>query len=222
MSGVVKSSGWCIKYKRGAIAGRAPIKEHQTTIALDALAATIVLYTDGSWDGSRAGWGMVAVRANELHAASQPILCLERESDRTLLQAHLRGGAVLAECYGSVVIDATDPSWLGASAHTNNTAELSAIGEALRWVRDATTPTPPKHALICYDSEYAAKSVLGVFNGDKNRALIDRVRCEYDSTLAAMKQQHGDSAGISFVHVKAHNGNKWNERADALANRGRA
>ena len=55
---------------------------------------------------------------------------------------------------------------------SNNTAELSAIGEALIWCNQFLTTSPPpsniSRIVIRYDSEYAAKSVQGIFNGKKN------------------------------------------------------
>ena len=46
---------------------------------------------------------------------------------------------------------------------SNNSSELSAIGEALIWLRDNREET--KHytdVVINYDSEYAAKTITGV------------------------------------------------------------
>ena len=80
---------------------------------------------------------------------------------------------------------------------SNNTAELTAIGEALRWVKQLhgpgdparipmsslPTPTPATvrdmrrlPIIINCDSTYAGNSVLGVFNGSKNSHLIRNIR----------------------------------------------
>lgn len=49
-----------------------------------------------------------------------------------------------------MVTDATSQLSLGATLGSNNTGELSAIGEALMWLRDEA---PPGAAAIHYDSE---------------------------------------------------------------------
>jgi len=75
------------------------------------------LYTDGSCPGNQnvqtqrnpAGWGVCVVRPG--------------------------GSEPLAELYGPVVIDQSDPGYLGAEVGSNNTGELSAICEALRWLK---------------------------------------------------------------------------------------
>jgi ribonuclease HI len=61
-----------------------------------------------------------------------------------------------------------------------------------------------------YDSEYAAKSVMGQFNGSKNKELITNCRNllkELDCT-------------VSFKHVKGHSGDVYNDMADKLAKDG--
>ena len=36
--------------------------------------------------------------------------------------------------YGPVILERWDPLWLGATRHTNNTGELTAIAEACAWI----------------------------------------------------------------------------------------
>jgi ribonuclease HI len=69
---------------------------------------------------------------------------------------------------------------------------------------------------IHYDSDYAAKSVLGVFNGKKNRSLIERIQSQYSEVSGMIRAK---TSSIAFVHVKGHSGNRWNDRADSLAKR---
>jgi ribonuclease HI len=79
---------------------------------------------------------------------------------------------------------------------SNNTAELSAIGEALRAIVDlcanislrfpSDTALRFDEVVICYDSEYAAKSTTGEFNGKKNAAMILKVRQLYASAKEAL------------------------------------
>lgn len=66
--------------------------------------------------------------------------------------------------------------------------------------------------VLCYDSTYAAKSISGEFNGNKNRELIVLGR----SLLAQLRAR----VDVHLVHVKAHSSHAWNELADALALRG--
>ena len=71
---------------------------------------------------------------------------------------------------------------------SNNTAELTAIGEALLWLKDhnydlsSSSSSSSAHipVYIRFDSEYAAKSVLGIYNGDKNKELIVNIRQIYN------------------------------------------
>lgn len=198
------------------------------------LADTIFAYTDGSCYGNAnvattvnpAGWGFVAVKP-------------KTEMIETLAEARIPSYQVFAEqladaenceelfsMFGPVIISATDNSMfahfhLGANLGSNNTGELSAIAESLIWIRqlafDRTIPTL-KRAVICYDSEYAAKSISGEYNGKKNRELIVHSRRLLDEANRALRAIGGE--GIIFAHVKAHRGHYWNERADSLANDG--
>jgi len=71
--------------------------------------------------------------------------------------------------------------------------------------------------VIRYDSEYAAKSVLGIFNGKKNVELITAVRRQY-----AELRRIFAVGEVDFVHVKGHSSARWNDRADELAGFGAA
>ncbi len=111
---------------------------------------------------------------------------------------------------------------------SNNTGELCAIGEAMLYFRDHLLSIPsvvspkPRYCVILYDSEYAAKSVLGEYSGAKNKELITGVRAIYASTNAQLAKIHGNNtpSGVVFVKVKAHSGDYFNDLADQLANRG--
>ena len=70
---------------------------------------------------------------------------------------------ILAALYGPICLDPSSSFYLGSEVTSNNTAELTAIGEALLWLSDFAPVRST--ALIRYDSEYAAKSVQGIFNG---------------------------------------------------------
>ena len=158
----------------------------------------------------------------------------------------------MAELYGPVVIDSTSPFFLGAAVCSNNTGELTAIGEGLLWLRDCSSEILCKccqpsasssssssfsvssKACVCrplsvsirYDSEYAAKSIQGLFNGDKNKDLINTIRKVYNSLINATETAKGSHQRrrrvvvMNWTKVKAHSGDRWNERADQLATRG--
>ena len=114
---------------------------------------------------------------------------------------------------------------------------MTAIGEALRFLIHFATAQAVQLAayeniVICYDSEYAAKSVLGIFNGNKNVPLISKIRDLLQAARASLKHLHASIAKslikrdgahlLQFYHVKGHSGIRWNERADVLANEGAA
>jgi ribonuclease HI len=90
----------------------------------------------------------------------------------------------------------------GESDTTNNRMEMRAIVEALRYPIAGAV-------LIRSDSILAMNVISGKWNGRANRDLIDEAR-------ALMKGRR-----VGFQWVKGHNGNRWNERADALAALGR-
>ncbi len=93
---------------------------------------------------------------------------------------------------------------------------------------------------VRFDSYYAAKSILGMCNGPKNKAQIDKIREIFHqvTNLKALGINPVFSSSSSFsvpplrmephllyrlvfTHVKGHNNFRWNERADALATRGK-
>ena len=73
----------------------------------------LFLFTDGSsGTGQGAGWGI------GVFTQAQPLF-----PDKWV-----------AALYGPVILQQSDPVYLGATVHTNNTAELKAIGEACHWL----------------------------------------------------------------------------------------
>jgi ribonuclease HI len=156
---------------------------------------SIYMYTDGSCLSNKdvahkvcpAGWAVVVVNGNTME--------------------------IEAEIFAAVAVDKSSSSYLGALVGSNNTAEVSAIGEAFRWLINSNASTNP-HPRVCirYDSEYAAKSIQGIFNGEKNADLIANVRRLY--------RQASVGRFIVFEHVKGHSNEKFNSRADVLAKRG--
>ena len=168
---------------------------------VDSIAKTtsIFLYTDGSCRGNRnvqntvcpAGWGVCIVRSPEM--------------------------IVELELFGPVPLSGNSKFFLGAAVGSNNTAELTAIGEALRWLRDfGSIEKYPGNVCIRYDSEYAAKSVQGIYNGKKNCDLIHRIRLLYKEVSLHRKAEHS----VIWEHVKGHSNDAFNDRADSLALQG--
>ena len=160
------------------------------------------LYTDGSCIGNQnvlttlspAGWGVAIV------------------TEFTDLPTASPNASLVTQLYGPVV--STHPErdlpFTTTEVGSNNTGELSAIAAALSWLLH--TETSGTQAVICYDSKYAADSVLGVFNGKRNEQLIQHSRSLY---LRVSLQRP-----LSMQHVKEHSNNCWNNLADQLANRG--
>jgi ribonuclease HI len=179
----------------------------------------MVIYTDGACKGNKdvwangcpAGWGAVVLSSQE---------------------------EVIEELCGPVEIRSSHRNYLGAEVKSNNTAELTAIGESLRYIRDKAqdfmctcekTPCscPRPKVTLRYDSEYAAKTVTGEFNGERNKELYSTIRHIYREVKYGGKYNNrSDLTGqrlpitLTFEKVKGHSKDKWNDRADALANDG--
>ena len=94
---------------------------------------------------------------------------------------------------------------LGAEVGSNNTAELSAIAHALRWV---VLEKGIEAAIVRSDSTYAEYS-LGDLGG-KGKSRISK------ESEFSMEEVSGLII-LSGEHVPAHTGHRWNERADHLA-----
>ena len=123
--------------------------------------------------------------------------------------SHGRGaGEVVHEEAGPVLTDPKAPGFLGAEVGSNNTAELSAFAQALRWLLMQTSDEP---ALIRADSIYAGNLADGSWKPKANRALVARVQ--------ALWKEVKEQRELAWDHVRAHRGHRWNERADHLAGR---
>ena len=151
------------------------------------------LYVDGSCGDNRnvgketiAGWGVCIVRGDSGTGKGQ--------------------GEVIEEFSGRVITDPESPEYMGASVGSNNTAELTAIGHALRWAlidgkKDALT--------IRSASEYASYLTIGIWKPKANKELVRRIRSFWKECLL--------NRTVTVEHVRAHRGHRWNERADHLA-----
>jgi ribonuclease HI len=109
---------------------------------------------------------------------------------------------------GGVCLDTNHQAWEGAEKGTNNTAEITAVIRALAWAREQRE----KEVCIRYDSEYAASMTQGKWRPRQNKALVARAK----EALRATEK----SVTVYWSHIKGHSGDKWNDRADALADEG--
>jgi ribonuclease HI len=217
-----------------------------------------------------AGWGFVVVRlkdsiineihqsnrnpSNEINISTKEFFDTYLTKDRCEKIIELYAPMIIAdnEHYSTRKIKNQDGQFLdseklakysfGAQVASNNTGELTAIGEVLLWLKDYTTASSssassllPKYAFILYDSEYAAKSITGEFNGAKNQLLIGNIRRVYNEVKSMIRTEYHPTnsapavysptstcyfPGIHFLKIKAHNNHYWNEYADYLANQG--
>ena len=107
---------------------------------------------------------------------------------------------------GEVCVSSTSREFIGADKHTNNTGELSAI----YWGIKAAERDGIQEVVIRYDSKYAAGMARGIWKPKSNKELVQRVR----------QAVQGTSITLWWKHVKGHSGDKWNDRADELADEG--
>ena len=115
-------------------------------------------------------------------------------------------GHLLTELSGEVITNEEAGGYLGAEVGSNNTAELSAIAHALRWI---LSESEVDSATIRGDSNYALNIASGLWKAKANQAVARRVSDLWDEV----------SGIVTLVgeHVPAHRGHRWNERADHLA-----
>jgi ribonuclease HI len=104
------------------------------------------------------------------------------------------GGRV--QVLGPVVTDESDPLFMGADGHSNNTGELQAIAAALLWLKDTERSLSP--VLFCLDSEYAANAIQGSSQVHKNAVQIEKGKQLY---LEEARRRAGGFS-FKFTHVQ--------------------
>ena len=115
-------------------------------------------------------------------------------------------GEIHEEFSDIVVTDESHENYIGAKVGSNNTAELSGFAAALRWL---LVEGGEEQAVIRADSQYAGNLACGAWKAKANRELVAHVQSLWD-TVAELRD-------LSWEHVRAHRGHRWNERADHLA-----
>ena len=110
---------------------------------------------------------------------------------------------------GPVVVGADNEGWRGAERATNNTGELTAVLEAIEWA----VGRGMREVVIRYDSEYAAHMTRGDWQARVNKLLIAQSR-------RALERAKEAGCEVGWKHVKGHSGDRWNDRADVLADTG--
>lgn len=151
------------------------------------------IYVDGSCLGNQnvdeetpAGWGVVVITgSNDLGRGN---------------------GEIFHEFNGRVITDPDESRFIGAEVGSNNTAELTAFAEALRWV---LSEGGDSEIIIKTDSQYAGNQATGNWKAKANRELVAHVQ--------ALWNEVSQLRDLSWDYVKAHSGHRWNERADHLA-----
>eukprot|EP00439_Symbiodinium_sp_Y106_P074883 s828_g14.t1 len=155
------------------------------------------LYLDGACPNNRnvhdvahsAGWGVAVFEHSPAHG--------RREAFRL---------------FGPVEVDRSSAFFLGAEVCSNNTAELTAFGEALLWLRDEAPGPKDRPAVLCYDSQYAKKAMTGENRAHANVELVASVQRLWQELYARRR--------LLLSWIKGHAGDFGNELADKLANEG--
>ena len=115
-------------------------------------------------------------------------------------------GHIIKESFGKVVTNNKDSEYVGAEVGSNNTAELSAFVHCLKWL---LIEGGERETIIRTDSNYAGNIVEGNWKAKSNKiiaAFSQKLWNEVDSLRE-----------LSWKHIRAHKGHRWNERADHLA-----
>ena len=178
--------------KRACVRATVPSLEAEVA-PISGISGAWSIYVDGACQENRdvtaatpAGWGFVVI-----------------EGDAGLGRGH---GGIVHEANGQVETSPGAPMYLGAEIGSNNTAELSAVAHALRWLLTVDDTRP---AVIRADSLYAMNISAGTWRARANTALA--------RTCQRLWAEVASQRPLSWKHVRAHRGHRWNERADHLA-----
>ena len=97
-----------------------------------------------------------------------------------------------------VTIDPRDPAFNGAEHLSNNTAEMTALIEALKLLTATDAPFDTSMpTLVRPDSEYAAKIAVGISRPGKNKQLAE----EAASLWKLAKEMRGGKLWLAMVRA---------------------
>jgi ribonuclease HI len=111
--------------------------------------------------------------------------------------------------FAPVVTENWHHCWLGARERTNNTAELSAIGELMLWLLQEAPDLGDTAVHVRFDSTYAANVAQGLWE--------PRVHFELAARVRELRTEVSSRRVVTWEHVKAHRGTHDNELADRAA-----
>jgi len=175
-----------------------PSSEQRLKEAESRVKTSLLIYTDGSASPlPAAGWGWIAL--DPMQASLPPL------DQRTLAQQ-----------WGPVERAPDLPTYLGATRLTNNTGEISAIGQAMRWALTWDDLGTVEEIQIRTDSQWACR-VLAQGKAKANKALVKTVR--------DIMQELRTRTTVHLIWIKGHQANKsatafWNAQVDWLAGEG--
>ena len=115
-------------------------------------------------------------------------------------------GTIMTEFFGRVQTNPDADDFIGAEVGSNNTGELTAMAEALRWL---LKHNEEREVLVRTDSTYAGNIASGHWRARANLKLASHVQALWNEVSSICQ--------LKWKHVRAHKGHRWNERADHLA-----
>ena len=161
------------------------------------------IYTDGSFtrETNKCGWGVVIVSNGGLTGPSE------------------NEGTEVTTLGASVAVNNTKKNlrFGNNNQRSNNTAELSAIGESILYLLDEFNKQdrPPLTKIVFRpDSQYAINCITGCNNLTENASMINDIRRHYKDLKSLCSTKH---IIIEWCRVEAHSNKRWNDRADELA-----
>ena len=111
--------------------------------------------------------------------------------------------------FGPVVTTEAHPAFSGTSSHSNNTAEMTAMIEALSFLGPCSPVARDANSCIDYDSKLAAGICLGTIQAHTHVQLA--LACQRPMLCAQHRLR------LAMQHVYGHGGNLGNECADHAA-----
>ena len=114
--------------------------------------------------------------------------------------------------HAPVICEEWHPMWIGSREKTNNTGELTAIGEAMLWLLGEAPDDGTLPVEIRFDSKYAANIASGTWLPKSNEELAWKVR--------QITREVEEKRVIVWTHVYGHSGEHDNELADRAADMG--